>query len=282
MTGYAALDAHGRRWELRSVNARGLDLRVRLPDVSGLEPRARTALSVVAARGSLTLSLRMDDAGGGEGPALDEAALSRALEALARIRAAARNADVMLAEDRATDLLSLRGVWEARAGEAAPLTVLEGEMAELIAAWDADRVREGAGLRDVLTVQIDEIGALAERAAELAPARAEHIAAGFRDAIARVRDAGMDEARVAQEIAALAVKADVTEEIDRLRLHVDAARKLLGEDAPVGRRLDFLSQELIREANTLCAKAGMAKMTTIGLALKAVIDRLREQVQNVE
>ncbi len=282
MTGYAALDAPGRRWELRSVNARGLDLRLRLPDIAGLEPLVRNVLGPVAVRGTVTLSLRLGDGIVTSVPALDPAALDRALDAVAAVRAAAASREIGLIADRATDVMALRGVFETRdAGPTLSLQAAADDLTRLLAEFGADRAREGTGLRAILSRQIDEIGDLVARATALAPERAAHQSAVFGAALARLGPAAAD-AGVASEIAALAIRADVTEELDRLRLHVDAARALLTEEGPVGRRLDFLTQEFNREANTLCAKAGMAALTTLGLEMKSVIDRMREQVQNVE
>ena len=281
MTGYAALDAPGRRWELRSVNARGLDLRLRLPEVPGLEPLVRGALASVAQRGNVTLSLRLGEADAML-PSLDEAALARALDAVAAVQEAASSRDIALTADRATDLMALRGVFDARdAGPGLTPEEAKADLARLIAEFDADRAREGAGLHALLTAQVDAIAAVVAQATDLAPVRAAHQRETFEAALARLGTAA-DDAKLTTEIAALAIKSDITEELDRLRLHIDAARALLAEAAPVGRRLDFLTQEFNREANTLCAKAGMAAMTALGLELKAGIDRLREQVQNVE
>ncbi|KIT17792.1 YicC/YloC family endoribonuclease [Jannaschia aquimarina] len=285
MTGYAALDIEGRRWELRSVNARGLDLRLRLPDLPGLEPAARKAVQAAAARGNVTLSLRV----GGQGRAsvaLDEEMLDAALAAVARVEAAAQAEDVDLRAATAADVLALRGVW-VEAPEAAPdPAVLTAELRSLVADWDADRSREGAALRTALSAHVDEIADLTDRADRTAAERTAAIAEAHRAALARLADAvpeaRVPEDRVAQELTVLLTKADVAEEIDRLRAHVAAAREILTADGPVGRRLDFLTQEFNREANTLCAKANLAELTAIGLDLKLVIDRLREQVQNVE
>ncbi|WP_299815343.1 DUF1732 domain-containing protein [uncultured Jannaschia sp.] len=282
MTGYAALDRAGRRWEMRSVNARGLDLRLRLPELPGLEPAARAAVAAVAARGNVALSLRLADADSGGPAGSDADALDATIATLAQVRAAAEGRGYPLAPDRATDVLAITA---RRARDAAPeLTpdVAKADLAALAAAFAADRAREGAGLQELVAGLVDEIEVRVADAEGLAGARRDHIEAGFRSALARLRDVGLDQARVAQEVAALAVKADVTEELDRLHLHVAAARDLLAADGPVGRRLDFLTQEFNREANTLCAKSGMPAMTTIGLELKTLIDRLREQVQNVE
>ena len=282
MTGYAALDRDGRRWEMRSVNARGLDLRLRLPELPGLEPAARAAVAAVVARGNVTLSLRLGGGGAASRPRLDPAALEAVLATLAQIRAAAEARDYTLAPDRPSDILALGGLTERDPDHDLTPEMAMADLADLTAAFAADRAREGAGLLGLLAGLLDEIEALTTRAADLAEARRDHIEAGFHAAVARLRDADLDRARFAHEVAALAVRADVTEELDRLRLHVAAGRDLLAVEAPVGRRLDFLAQEFNREANTLCAKANMPEMTSIGLALKTIIDRLREQVQNVE
>jgi uncharacterized protein (TIGR00255 family) len=283
MTGYAARDAEGRRWEVRSVNARGLDLRLRLPDQpAGLEPAVRAAISGVAARGNVSLSLRLGS-GGVSGPVLNAETLARAVEAMAEAETAAQALGLPLAPSTATGLLSVRGVWEAGEVEAPPtLEALRADLQTLIADFDADRTREGAALRDILAAQIDEIARLREAALALAPAREAHITATFRTAAARLAEAEIADDRVLQEVAALAVKADISEELDRLAVHVDAARALLDADGPVGRRLDFLTQEFVRETNTICSKSGLSELTAIGLELKTIIDRLREQVQNVE
>ena len=288
MTGYAALDAPGRRWELRGVNGRGLDLRLRLPDrPAGLEAAARAAVGAVAARGSLTLTLRLEPVAGQGAPRVDADALGAVLDGLAEVLRAAEARGLDLAPARASDLLAMRGVWDAGAVEGGPdLAALTADLATLCAEFDAARRVEGAALRGALAGQVDEIDALADRIVAVLPDRAEAQADALRAAFARLRaaapEAEASEARVASEVAALAVRADVAEEVDRLRAHVAAARELLASEGPVGRRFDFLAQELNREANTLCAKSGHAGLTALGLELKTVIDRLREQVQNVE
>jgi uncharacterized protein (TIGR00255 family) len=291
MTGFATGrgegEGHEWTWELRSVNARGFDLRLRLPDwIEGLEPAVRARLSKSCARGAVTVSLRISAAAGAAAPALDPARLDAALGALAEVEARAREAGVDLAPANAAQVLALRGVMAEAAAAAAGPALRDALLADLegvVESFLAMRAAEGRELEAVLRRELDEIGRLTEAAADAAEARREDSARALREALARVADAvEVDEARVAQELALLAVKADVTEELDRLRAHVAAARALLEEDAPAGRRLDFLTQEFNREANTLCSKSGHAELTRIGLDLKAVIDRMREQVQNVE
>ena len=164
------------------------------------------------------------------------------------------------------------------------LAVLLEEFPKLLADFDAMRAAEGAALQQVMQAQLSEVETLTAEAATLAQARKGEMAEILKRNLARVLDNtdGADEARLAQELALIAVKSDITEEIDRLAAHVTAARDLLAQGGPVGRKLDFLMQEFNREANTLCSKAQSKDLTTVGLALKAVIDQMREQVQNVE
>jgi uncharacterized protein (TIGR00255 family) len=163
-------------------------------------------------------------------------------------------------------------------------SALMTDLLPLLDAFAAARSAEGAALAGILSAQIDLIAALTADAAAEAALRREAMGQSLRDAVTRVlaNAAAVDETRLAQELALIAVKADVTEEIDRLTAHVEAARALLADAGPVGRRFDFLTQEFNREANTLCSKAQSIALTRIGLDLKTVIDQMREQVQNVE
>jgi uncharacterized protein (TIGR00255 family) len=292
MTGFASakgtLAPHGWTWELRSVNAKGLDLRLRLPEgLNGLEAALRADLDRALHRGNVSLNLRLtreDEAGALR---LNRAVLDAVLGALAEVEARALDQGATLAPSRAADLLTLRGVLEVGTQETdtAPLVAqLRAEAGPLIEAFVQMREAEGAALLLVLQKQLDQVGELTARAAELAEARKPVVAETLRANLARVmaNAEGADPARVAQELALLAVKSDVTEEIDRLHAHVAAATDLLTAGGPVGRKLDFLMQEFNREANTLCSKAQSSELTTVGLALKAVIDQMREQVQNIE
>ncbi len=281
-------DAHRWSWELRSLNGKSLDLRLRLPEgITGLEAALRARLAAALSRGNVTLTLKLHSDRAEGGFALDPAGLDAALAALARVEGRAGTQGLALAPTRAADILGLRGVLDtggdpadAEALRAALLADFEG----LLESFQGMRATEGATLAQLIAGQLDRIAELTEAAAQAAIDRAPRMDQSFRAALARVTDnaEAVDEARVAQELALLAVKADVTEEIDRLRAHVAAARDLLAAGSPVGRKLDFLAQEFNREANTLCAKAQYAPLTGIGLDLKTVIDQMREQVQNVE
>jgi uncharacterized protein (TIGR00255 family) len=275
-------------WDLRSVNGRGLDLRLRLPDwVEGLEQAARQSLQAAVSRGNVTLSLRISRAAGAGTAMLDRAALVRTVSVLREIEDLSAEHDLAVRHATAAEIAALPGVLSAPSDET-DTTALRSELLSdlpgLLAAFDAARAAEGAALAQVIGAQIDRIAALTEDAAASAETRAEAQRAALKANVAKVLEAaeGVDETRIAQELALLAVKSDVTEEIDRLRAHSGAARALLADAGPKGRKLDFLMQEFNREANTLCSKAGSAALTAIGLDLKTVIDQMREQVQNVE
>jgi uncharacterized protein (TIGR00255 family) len=292
MTGYAAGQGSGLgyrwSWELRSVNGRGLDLRLRVPDwIEGLEPSIRKVLSGAAARGNVSLSLRVNREDTTSVLRVNTSQLDQVLSAMAEIEQAAMDKGVTLKDASAADILSQRGVLDqgADSEDTAPLkAALEAELPGLIMAFSEMRQNEGAALRHILAQQLDEVDTLTKDAQSVLAKRQDDVAETLKKNLARVMDgvADMDEARVAQELALIAVKSDITEELDRLSAHVDAARALLDDGGAVGRKLDFLMQEFNREANTLCSKAQMKELTEKGLAMKVVVDQMREQVQNVE
>ena len=292
MTGFAAangaLEPFRWSWDVRSVNGKGLDVRLRVPEwIDGLEAALRPMVLARAARGNVTLSLRVSRDDAVASVTLNTTQMKATVQSLLEIEAEAMEQGLSLAPSRASDIAMMRGVLEqgVTQDDPAPLrAALVAELPAVLEAFDTMRQSEGTALRAVLTAQLDEVTALTQEAATLAEARKEDVAATLKENLARVLDNtdGADPDRVAQELALLAVKADVTEEIDRLHTHVGAARALLDEGGSVGRKLDFLMQEFNREANTLCSKAQNADLTRVGLALKALIDQMREQVQNVE
>ena len=294
MTGFAARRGAGLGyawvWDLRSVNGKGLDLRLRVPDwIDGLEPAVRAEVQKAASRGNVSLTLKVSQDDGREENAfrLNETTLAAALAALARVEATAMATGLTLAQPTAADVLTLRGVIDAAAQETdtTPLrAALLADLPGLLADFQTMRSAEGQALAAVLTGQLDQIASLTADAQAETAARATTQADTLRDGLARIMAAtdAVDPARLAQELALLAVKTDVTEELDRLAAHVEAARAHVADPAPVGRKLDFLMQEFMREANTLCSKAQSLALTRIGLDLKTVIDQMREQVQNVE
>ena len=288
MTGFGRADgaADGWTWsvEARSVNGRNLEVRYRGPNgFDELERLAKAAAQTRFARGQVTLGLQARRARAADvAVVVNEPLLARYLS-LAN----------QLAEEGATPpsadgLLALRGVIEAPEEEddAETRAAVQAEMAQTIeAALDAlktSRLGEGAQLQPVLQDFVARIEALVAQAEAEAEGQVEAIRERFTRRISELApDAPGLEDRIFLEAAALASKADVREELDRLTAHVAAARQLLGQP-PAGRKLDFLMQEFMREANTLCSKSATTALTALGLELKAVIEQLREQVQNVE
>jgi uncharacterized protein (TIGR00255 family) len=292
MTGFAARRGEGAgfswAWEIRSVNGKSLDLRLRVPDwIEGLEPAIRAAVAKVALRGNVTVSLKLVRDGGDEALRVNHAGLASVLTALAAVRAGAEAAGMPLASPSAAEVLNIRGVIDQGGDveDTGPLAAaLCADLDPALADFAAMRFAEGKALAAVIAAQIDRIEALTAEAKAAAEARRDDQVRALNDNLARVM-AGAAEAapeRIAQELALLAVKADVTEELDRLTAHIAAARALMTEKGAVGRKFDFLMQEFMREANTLCSKSGNVGLTRIGLDLKTVIDQMREQVQNVE
>ncbi len=292
MTGFASakgeLAPHSWSWELRSVNGKGLDIRLRVPDwLTGLEAFLRGELSKSLKRGNVTLNLRLSRDESATELKLNEQALHVALDALVRTEELAAARGVPLAPSKASDLLALRGMMETGgdSDEAGPLVAqLKSQITGLLEDFLKMREAEGSALAEILEGQLATVAELTERAGQLALQRKDALADTLRANLAKVlgNSDGADPDRVAQELALIAVKADVTEEIDRLTAHVAAAQDLLKQKPPVGRKMDFLMQEFNREANTLCSKSQNAELTAVGLELKAVIDQMREQVQNVE
>ena len=292
MTGFAARNGEGHgytwAWEVRSVNSKGLDIRLRVPDwVDGLEQAVRGLVAKSAGRGSINLTLRVQRIEGTAPLNLNDSQLTRVLKALGQIEDAAADTNLTLVHCTAADVLVQRGVIDTTVvqEDTSPLlAALIDDLPPLLEDFSAMRASEGAALDQVLNSQISLIGDQTKDAAAAAEARKDQMAKTLRENLARVLENsdGADAGRVAQELAMIAVKSDVMEELDRLRAHVDGARDLMGKTGPVGRKLDFLMQEFMREANTLCSKSQSVDLTRIGLDLKATIDQMREQVQNVE
>jgi uncharacterized protein (TIGR00255 family) len=290
MTGFArAAGAHGGwRWsiEVKSVNAKGLDLRLRTPAVfERIETEARSRLARAFSRGSVFATLSAQREGAASEPRVNASAL-RAIAQVARQAAEAAG----LAPPTMDGLIGLRGVIEIdemvddEATLAAAGAAILVSLDEAIAALAAARRAEGKALAEVLRGRLDAIAALTQAADDNPARQSVAIRNRLAQSVAALMDSarGFDENRLHQEAILLAAKADIREELDRLKTHVVAARELLDEGGPIGRRLDFLAQEFAREANTLCAKANDVSLTAQGLELRAQIEQMREQVQNVE
>ena len=290
MTGFSrtqgAVGPWSYAWELKSVNSKGLDIRLRLPPVlDSLEIKARQAITARLTRGAITVNLtakRVDEAASVQ---INRLILDRLLSALAQTPLPENLRPASL-----DGLLALPGVIEVTQPqedetlrnqvEADILSALEEALDALVAARHA----EGEALRQILSLRLTHIRQLTQNA-DAHPARqADAIRARLIQNLAKLVEnvEGLDQARLHQEAVLLAVKSDIREELDRLQAHVDSVNELLATGGPIGRRLDFLAQELGRESNTLCAKSNDPALTAIGLDLKIEVEQFREQVQNIE
>ena len=294
MTGYArAQGADGIRrwvWEARSVNGRNLEIRCRFPQgFERLENPARSAVGGRLKRGNVSLTLTIASDREGASLRINRAVLAELATLVEEVRKATG-----AAAPTADGLLRVRGVIEeedqaaeSEAAVAALDTSISATLDEVLEALVAARQAEGRALSGVIERHIDEIESLCGKAADRAAAQIATVRSRFENQLEELlqRAPPLSEERFAQEVALLVTKADVREELDRLTAHIVQARSLLAEarpDNPVGRKFDFLCQEFNREANTLCSKSADIELTRIGIDLKGAIERLREQVQNVE
>jgi uncharacterized protein (TIGR00255 family) len=291
MTGFARSDGRNDKrswaWEVKSVNAKGLDVRCRVPaGFERLEQPARERVKALFRRGNVTLALSVSTSQGEAGYRVNQAVLGEMLATLPEIMKQVPDAGTPSADG----LLSLKGVIEPveddqsdddrEALDGEILTGLDAALEELAAM----RGDEGAKLSSVLNERLDDIGRLCGEAEKLAAAQPQAIHEKLKAQVQELLDEvpSLSEERLAQEAALLASKADLREELDRLKAHLEAAQGLMRADGGVGRKLDFLCQEFNREANTLCSKSQDVELTRIGLDLKATIEQFREQVQNIE
>jgi uncharacterized protein (TIGR00255 family) len=290
MTGFArshdASGAYAFEWELRSVNAKGFDLRLRLPPGwDSVEPIVRKRATETLARGTVYGNLTVKRA--------DAAPVIRVNEdVLASVMKVAADLSAKLAAPPPTvdGILAIKGVLEVseadeseterQAAESAVLKAFDQALAGLVEM----RHREGTSLQQILSIRMDEIAALAQRADTAPGRRAEAVKARLSEQIALLMDSAerFDADRLHQEALMIAAKADIREELDRIASHVAQARELIRKGGAVGRRLDFLAQEFNREVNTTCSKSNDLELTNIGLEMKNVVEQFREQVQNLE
>jgi len=290
MTGFArshgASGPYAFEWELKSVNAKGFDLRMRLPPGwDEIEAAAKKRAGELLSRGTVYANLNVKRANAGSIIRINEDVLASIVkvagELAGRIDAVAPSID---------GLLGIKGVIEVvepesneaedKAAKAAAAAAFEQALAELVTM----RQREGETLGNILVQRMDEIERLAKKA-EAAPGRKpEAIKARLAEQIATLLDASerFDSDRLNQEALMIATKADIREELDRIASHISQAREMIGKGGPVGRRLDFLAQEFNREVNTCCSKSNDLELTNTGLEMKNVVEQFREQVQNLE
>jgi uncharacterized protein (TIGR00255 family) len=290
MTGFARAEGHADGtswvWELKSVNGKALDLRFRLPaGFEALELPLRTSLAERLRRGNVAVTLTVTRTGGNSSLRVNREALAQIIELVRELES-----EIEAAPPRIDGLLALRGVLEtsdATEDEASR----ERLQAALLKSWDAAlvslnamRQAEGARLLPVIETRVAEISGLVTDAERSAAAQPAQIKKRLGELLRELLDSlpALPEERLIQEAALIAAKADIREELDRLKAHIAGTEALIAEGIAIGRRLDFLCQEFNREANTLCSKSADIALTRIGLALKAAIEQLREQVQNIE
>jgi uncharacterized protein (TIGR00255 family) len=291
MTGFARDSANFAdwtwSWELKSVNAKGLDIRLRAPSgFDALEPTGRASLSKLFSRGNIAVGLTLKRSGADAGYKINEGYLKEMLDVAKSIQAEIPDAAPLSIDG----IMALRGVIEADDDDMDEEIRVDLDK-KLLNSLDiaaralvANRAEEGAQLSVVLTEFIDKLDNLLGQATDSVESQPATIRARLKDQIEQViKDASqVDAVRLEQEIAILMTKADIREELDRLRAHIISVRELMSTGGAVGRRLDFLCQELNREANTICSKAHETALTRIGLDMKATIEQFREQVQNIE
>ena len=268
-------------WELKSVNHRYLEPALRMPeDLRRIEPQVRERISARLSRGKVDLNLRWqtrsDEAGQGE---LNSAVLTQVLALAQQAQEAGHQ---QLSPMNISDVLRWPGVVQTpKVDEAAlareALVLLDKALAELL----ATRQREGARMAELLVQRLDDMETVVAQVREFLPDIRDGFRQKLRDRLADIKQ-DLDAERIEQEIAIFAQKMDVDEELDRLTTHIGEVRRVLGEKKPVGRRLDFLMQELNREANTLGSKAADVRQTNAAVDLKVLIEQMREQVQNIE
>ena len=290
MTGFSRVegteDGYSWAWELRSVNARSLDVRLRVPSgMDRLEAGFRKAIADQINRGNLSATLIVT-----RPPRKQEVSVnSEILDQLLTLSSKLSNLE-NVSPPSVDGLLTVRGVLEVQEEEETTKqqSKLDGEVVAAFAQATTELVEnsiaEGERLAITINGHLDEIDRCVQAAASIVAAQPAAIAKRMREQVRALAAEvpALTEERLAQEVALLAVKADIREELDRLAAHVEGARELLAGGSPVGRKLDFLCQEFNREANTVCSKSSDLNLTRVGLELKAVIERLREQIQNIE
>ncbi|WP_310619925.1 YicC/YloC family endoribonuclease [Flexibacterium corallicola] len=275
-------------WELRSVNGKGLDLRLRLPQgLDGLEANVRSLLGKAFSRGNVSVSLQLQREQGSNSLQINENALEQVLGTISALKSRLPNSP----EPTLEGIIAHKGVLEFQESEDSP-EQREALNAALLASLSSGvdallemRRKEGSAIEKVIAGQVEKLAALVKDADELPCRKIETIRARLKQQVNDLLEASagrLDEQRLHQEVALLATKADVREELDRLYAHIEAAQALIGKGGPVGRRFDFLAQEFNREANTLCSKSNSTELTSIGLELKVLIDQMREQIQNLQ
>jgi uncharacterized protein (TIGR00255 family) len=294
MTGYASGSAMvggvSLDLEIKSVNSKSLDLKIYIPEyLSCIENELRRLASGKIFRGSIILKIKISyHPELSNKYILNDQVLNTVFEEIQNIEKICDKKNIPLEPLKASDFFTIKGVWEESKNTSTftndMKSIIFDQVGELIESFLQARKQEGQGLQAILAEKLASILTLHKDAEEILPERSKHIKKNFRSLIDKIisENSQLDENKIEQEIAIIAIKQDVTEELDRLKVHILSLQNLLNSTGAIGKKLDFLSQELNREVNTICSKSQYSALTKIGIEMKTLVDQFREQVQNVE
>ena len=294
MTGYASGSAQigsvSLDLEIKSVNSKSLDLKIYLPEyLSSLENELRQVASGKVFRGSVVLKIKVSQHSELSNEyVINDQVLNTVFEKIQNIGKMCEEKNIPLEPLKASDFLAVKGVWEEDKNASTFIddmkSIILDKANELIESLLEARKKEGQGLLTILADKLASILALHKAAEEILPERSKHLEKNFKSLIDKIMSehSQLDENKIEHEIAIIAIKQDITEELDRLKVHILSMQDLLNSTGAIGKKLDFLSQELNREVNTICSKSQYSALTKIGIEMKTLVDQFREQVQNVE
>jgi len=277
-------------FEIKSVNAKGVDLKIYLPEfISSLENELRQLVLRKISRGSVFLKIKLNPQSDVSNDyVLNDQVLNTVFEKIKNIEKICDEKHIPLEPLKASDFFLVKGVWEENKNDSNSAddskSIIFDKTSELIESLIQTRKKEGQGLYITLSEKLSSIMALHKDAEETLPERSKYLKKNFKSAIDKVisENSQIDENRIENELAIIAIKQDIAEELDRLKVHILSMQDLLNSSGVVGKKLDFLSQELNREVNTICSKSQFIDLTKIGIEMKTLVDQFREQVQNVE
>ena len=294
MTGYASGSVQANSvsldFEIKSVNSKSLDLKIFLPEyLSVFENELRQIVLKKISRGSVFLKIKLNQQTEHQNNyVLNDKVLQNVFEKIENIERICDEKNIPLEPLKALDFLAVKGVWEENKNSSTNVDdikkIVLDKIEELVVSLLQTRKKEGQGLHSILSEKLSSLIELRKAAEKTLPARSNHLKKNFKSTIDGIisETSKIDENKVEQEIAIIAIKLDITEELDRLKVHIESMQDLLSSSGIVGKKLDFLSQELNREVNTICSKSQYSDLTKVGIEMKTVVDQFREQIQNVE
>ena len=294
MTGYASGSVQANSvlldFEIKSVNSKNLDLKIFLPEyLSVFENELRQIVLKKISRGSVFLKIKLNQQTEHQNNyVLNDKVLQNVFEKIENIERICDEKNIPLEPLKALDFLAVKGVWEENKNSSTNVDdikkIVLDKIEELVVSLMQTRKKEGQGLHLILSEKLSSLIQLRKAAEKTLPARSNHLKKNFKSTIDGIisETSKIDENKVEQEIAIIAIKLDITEELDRLKVHIESMQDLLSSSGVVGKKLDFLSQELNREVNTICSKSQYSDLTKLGIEMKTVVDQFREQIQNVE